>query len=224
MSVVSSQKEIIVVHSGGMDSSICLALAIREVGAKNVLALHFDYNQRHRTEIEAATKICDTWGVEQQIIKLDFLQDITCNALVDHELDIIYQRGETINTLVVGRNGLMMRLAAIRAHSLGAHCVSTGVIEVESANSGYRDCSRDYMNKIQEILRIDLDDPQFEIRTPVVFMTKAETMRVAKDLGILDFLLEETVSCYNGIKHEGCGTCPACLLRNDGMKFNRMRD
>ncbi len=212
------RKKAIIVHSGGMDSSLCLALAIREHGADNVLSLSFRYGQRHSNELDRAAHICQTWGVDHIVIPLLCLSEITEDALTNHALPIEHREGEAPNTLVVGRNGLMARLASIHAHHLGARCIYMGVIEVESANSGYRDCSRDYMDRMQDIMRIDLGVPDFEIRTPIVKMTKRETMELGHRLGVLGFLLEHTITCYNGLPHAGCGTCPACLLRNEGIR------
>jgi 7-cyano-7-deazaguanine synthase len=93
-----------------------------------------------------------------------------------------------------------------------------GVIEVDGSNAGYRDCSRAYMDLMQQILRLDLDDPSFEIRTPLVKMSKKQTLEEAARLKVLDFLLEETVTCYEGIPKKGCQKCPACLLRNEGIR------
>ena len=140
-------KDVVVVHSGGMDSSICLQLAIQEFGRDQVLSLTFDYGQRHKQEITQAKKICSDWGVDQVVLKISCLAQITDDALVNAAIPIEHKEGEPPNTLVVGRNGLMGRIAAIQAHSLGAHCIYMGVIEVESASSGYRDCSRDYMDR-----------------------------------------------------------------------------
>ncbi|MDP7319681.1 MAG: 7-cyano-7-deazaguanine synthase, partial [Bacteriovoracaceae bacterium] len=75
------QKKTIVVHSGGMDSSICLALAIEQYGAQNVLAMSFTYGQRHSQELLYAQKICEEWGVERIVIDLNCLNEITENAL-----------------------------------------------------------------------------------------------------------------------------------------------
>jgi 7-cyano-7-deazaguanine synthase len=94
-----------------------------------------------------------------------------------------------------------------------------GVMELEEANSGYRDCSRAYMDIIQSALRLDFSDPSFEIRTPLVMMNKKETMELGHDLGVLEYLLETTVTCYEGIQKEGCLKCPACKLRNNGLKI-----
>jgi 7-cyano-7-deazaguanine synthase len=212
------KKQAIIVHSGGMDSSLCLALAIREFGAKNVLSMSFSYGQRHSRELEQADKICRAWGVDHITLTIDCLQEITENALMDANKDIIEQPGSAPNTLVVGRNGLMARLAAIHADHLGANCIYLGVIEVEAANSGYRDCSRAYMDLLEKILRMDLANEAFEIRTPVVNMTKCETMELGYQLGVLEFLLKETITCYRGVPEYGCGDCPSCLLRNEGIE------
>lgn len=211
-------KKAVVLHSGGMDSSLCLALAIQEFGRDQVLSLSIKYGQRHSTELKQALRISHDWGVDHVELPLDCLKEITHNALIDHQQPIIHQPGQAPNTLVAGRNGLMTYLAAIHAHHLGARCIYLGVIEVEQANSGYRDCSRDYMNLVQTLLRRDFDDQNFEIRTPLVNMTKKETLVLGYQLGILEYLLQETISCYEGMPYEGCQTCPACHLRNDGIR------
>ncbi|HRD55271.1 MAG TPA: 7-cyano-7-deazaguanine synthase QueC [Parachlamydiaceae bacterium] len=211
------KKDAVVVHSGGMDSSICLKLALDEFQKENVLSLSFSYNQKHSNEIIQAAKIADHFCVDHVVINIDALSEITENALTNHSMTILKAENASPNTLVVGRNGLMARIAAIHANHLQASCIFMGVIEVEAANSGYRDCSRAYMDLMEQILRIDLDDPKFTIRTPLVLMTKKETMALADSLGVLDYLLEETITCYNGIRHMGCKDCPACKLRNEGL-------
>lgn len=212
------KKKAIVVHSGGMDSSICLAQAVKDLSAENILCLSFSYGQRHALEITRAKEIASQFNVDHAIVDMNCLNAVTNNALTNHQIEINHQQGEAPNTLVVGRNGLMARVAAIHANHLGASCIYMGIIEVESANSGYRDCSRSYMDKMQEILRIDLDDHSFEIKTPIVKMTKVETMQLADDLNVLEYLLEKTITCYEGIEKFGCNKCPACKLRNEGIK------
>lgn len=209
--------DVVVIHSGGMDSSLCLALAVREFGPQQVLSMSFNYGQRHSPELERAKSIANHFGVKNIQFPVDCLSEITDNALINPNIEIKHDPGKAPNTLVVGRNGLMVRIAAIHAQHLGAHYVYTGVIEVEAANSGYRDCSRDYMDKMQEILRIDLDDESFEVRTPVVKMTKRETMELGHELGELEYLLRETITCYEGKPLAGCMECPACKLRNEGI-------
>lgn len=225
------KKKAIIVHSGGMDSSLSLAVAKKEYGPENILSMTFTYNQRHIDEIERARFICQEWNIDQVILDISCLAAITENALTNKNLEIEYNSNNTKNTsssssvrsvpntLVVGRNGLMCRIAAIHANHLGAKKVYMGVIGVEAANSGYRDCTRAYMDKMQDILRIDLDDPEFEVVTPLVHMTKKETMELGYSLGedTLEFLLENTITCYRGIDKAGCMNCPACKLRNQGI-------
>ncbi len=213
------KKKTIVVHSGGMDSSLCLALAVKEFGCENVLSLSFTYNQRHSQELERASKISSYFKVDHTELDLSCLSQITKSALIGSVDKILHPEGEPPNTLVVGRNGLMARLASIHAHSLGAHSIYMGVMELEEANSGYRDCSRAYMDIIQSALRMDFADDKFEIRTPLVNMTKKETMELGYKLGVLEYLLENTITCYEGIDKEGCLKCPACKLRNSGLKI-----
>lgn len=207
----------IVVHSGGMDSSLCLALAVRDHGAAHVLSLGFDYGQRHHDELRRAAHIAAHFGVRRHVVEIGCYRALTRNALMDTDAEITHRPGEAPSTLVMGRNGLMARLAAILGEQIGAHLIYMGVIGVEAANSGYRDCTRDYMDRMQDILRLDVGHDALEIRTPLVDMTKAETMALGHALGCLGFLLDETVTCYRGVPHRGCGDCPACALRNEGI-------
>lgn len=210
-------KKAVVLHSGGMDSSICLALAARKYGKENILSFSFSYHQRHSPEIVQAASICKVWGIDHTVLNIDCLHEITENALTRHDIPIEHKPGQPPNTLVVGRNGLMAWLGSIHADHLKAEAIYMGIMEIEGANSGYRDCSRAYMDAVQAILRHDLDNPQFEIRTPLVRMTKPETMAIADELGILDFLIHETITCYQGQRHPGCTQCPSCKLRNAGI-------
>lgn len=213
------KKKAVVVHSGGMDSSLCLALAVKEFGAENVLSLSFTYNQRHLIELNRARLISNYFKVDHVELDLSCLSQITESALIGNHQKIEHKEGEAPNTLVTGRNGLMARLAGIHADSLGANCIYMGVMELEAANSGYRDCSRNYMDLVEAALRMDFANPKFEIRTPLVMMNKKETMELGYKLGVLEFLLETTVTCYEGIEKEGCMKCPACKLRNQGLKI-----
>lgn len=211
------KKKAIVIHSGGMDSSLCLALAIREFGVEQVLSLTFSYSQRHSVEIVQAQKICQEWGVDHHVLPIDCLQEITTSALIGNTIPIQKYDHQPPNTLVVGRNGLMAHIGGIHAEQLGAHCLYMGVMELEGANSGYRDCSRKYMDLQQEILRMDLNDSTFEIRTPLIHLRKKETLEIAQQLEILNYLIRETITCYEGMRHPGCQVCPACQLRNQGI-------
>lgn len=212
------EKKAVVVHSGGMDSSICLALAIQEHGRNNLLSLSFDYGQRQKLEIERAASICQDWQVQHKVVRFDCLKDLTKNALIDKDQDLDDFPDKVSGSCVVGRNGLFARLAAIQAQSIAAECLYMGVLELDCTNSGIADCSRKYIKLLEKIFRIDLLSPNFSIRTPLIHMTKKETMQIAYDLGILSYLLRQTITCYHGIPELGCKTCPACKLRNEGLK------
>lgn len=218
MKKLKKTKKAIVVHSGGSDSSLCLALAMREFGKEAVLSLSFHYDQRHLQELQQAEKICRQWGVDHIVLSVECLKEITESALIGNVVAIDHPEEGPANTLVLGRNGLMARLAAIHAHSLDAHCIYMGVIEDDAKIAGYRDCTRDYMDLKQKILRIDLADPAFEIRTPLVHMSKKEAFELSYRLGVLEFLLKETITCYQGIPHQGCRNCPSCKIRNTGLR------
>lgn len=212
-----SAKKAVVIHSGGMDSSICLKLAIEEFGCTNVLSLSFLYGQRHSaSEIQSARKICSDWGVQHREIPLDFYSEITSNALLDPSQQILNSKQP--NTMVLGRNGIMAQIGAVVAKEWDATCIYMGVIEIEASNSGYRDCSREYMDLIQKVICLDLMNPQFSIKTPLIKMSKAETLKLAHSLGVLDYLLKNTTTCYEGIPASGCTICPACVLRAEGLK------
>ena len=211
------KKKAVVIHSGGLDSSLCLALAAREFGPSEVLSISFCYGQRHKPEITQAEKICKTWGIDHMLLNIDCLEKITESALIGHSIPMNQEDGKAANTLVMGRNGLMVRLGAIHAQHLGAHYIYTGIIEVDAKKMGYRDCTRAYMDLKQEILRQDLGDPMLEIRTPLVYMSKKETLELSYSLGILPFLLQESISCYEGKKLQGCGNCFSCEIRNNAI-------
>ncbi len=212
-------KQAVIVHSGGMDSTLCLALAMQEYSHEDILSLSFRYGQRHSNELAAAEKICRLWNIDHAVVDLSTFSTLSRNALTDTSMPIDFgHEAAAPTTLVVGRNGLMARLAAIHAHSLGAQCIYLGVMEIEAKEIGYRDCSEEYIKLKERILQIDLGDPLFRIKTPLIHMTKEETANLAHQLGILDFLLEHTISCYEGLPGEGCRKCPACYLKNRGLE------
>lgn len=215
----STVKHAIVVLSGGMDSAICLALCIKNFGAKHTSAITFDYGQRHQSEKESAKIIAKYFGVDQITVELPFFSQLTTNALLDHDrsLNEFQEEFALPNTLVIGRNGLFARVGAIYAHNVKASHLYLGVLGLEAANSGYLDCSRNYFDLMEQVLRIDLGTENFWIHTPLVDMTKKQTLELAYDLGSLKFILENSITCYDGIKDFGCGKCAACNLRNAGI-------
>ena len=208
----------VVVLSGGQDSATCLALACRKYGAARVAAITFTYGQRHRVEVRYARRLAnDVFRIGRwKSVALDFYADLTSNALFDEHAPIVKPRGAACpNTVVEGRNAVFLLLASVWAKSLGARAVYTGVSEADF--SGYPDCREKFIKAQQKAIRLALDYP-VRIITPFMHMSKADEWALADELGILDVIRNHTVTCYNGIPGDGCGTCPACVLRNRGLR------
>ncbi|MBO5941470.1 MAG: 7-cyano-7-deazaguanine synthase QueC [Kiritimatiellae bacterium] len=210
-----SGKKAVVVLSGGQDSATCLALAVKKYGSENVAAVTFEYGQRHSLETKFAMRLAKRFGVKtHKIVKLDFYRELTTNALMSATAPIEKRKGASCPTTVVeGRNAFFLLLAAVWAKELGAFDIYTGVSEADY--SGYPDCRAAFIRSQQKTLRLALEWP-VRIVTPFMRMTKAQEWALAEQLGILDIIENETLTCYNGIPGKGCGECPACKLRNRG--------
>lgn len=205
----------VVVLSGGQDSAICLALAVRKYSAGEVAAITFDYGQRHAIETKYARRLAKRFGIAMhKVVKLDFYRNLTTNALLDPAMPI-RRRRTCPNTVVEGRNAFFLMAASVWAKSLGARQVYIGVSEADS--SGYPDCRADFVRAQARAIRLALDYP-VRIVAPFQHMTKAREWELADRLGILEVVRRDTVTCYNGIPGDGCGRCPACELRLRGLR------
>lgn len=205
----------IVVLSGGQDSATALALAVRKFGAGEVAAITFAYGQRHALETKFAKGLVRHFGIARhKLIKLDFYRQLTTNALLSKDVKIERKPGAKCpSTVVEGRNAFFLLAASVWAKSLGATEVYTGVSEADF--SGYPDCRAVFIRAQQRAIRLALGYP-IHIVTPFIHKTKAQEWAMADRLGILDIIENHTLTCYNGIPGRGCGTCPACRLRNRG--------
>ena len=217
----------IVVLSGGQDSALCLALACRRFGSSEVAAITFAYGQRHAVELKYAKRLVKRFGVaNHNIVRLDFYSKITSNALMTPGARIKKLACTTTsqlsnrstpqlpNTVVEGRNAIFLQIASVWAKSLGAKFVYTGVSQTDY--SGYPDCREAFIKAQQKSIRLALEYP-VTIVTPFMHKTKADEWALADKLGLLDYINENTVTCYNGIPGKGCGKCPSCMLRNRGL-------
>jgi 7-cyano-7-deazaguanine synthase len=202
-----------VVFSGGQDSTTCLFWA-KSMFAE-VEAVTFDYGQRHKAEIQCATEIAKELGVRQTILDMSLLNQLAPNALTRQDIDIDQKEGELPTTFVDGRNLLFLSFAAIAAKQAGARHLITGVCETDF--SGYPDCRDSFIKSLNVTLNLSMDYP-FVIHTPLMWLDKAETWRLADELGAFQFVREKTLTCYNGIPGDGCGECPACKLRRAGLE------
>ncbi len=211
--MMKSEKAV-VVFSGGQDSTTCLFWALKQF--KEVETLSFDYGQRHRTELEHASRIAAELGVPHRILDMSLLNQLAPNALTRSDLAITHEEGQLPSTFVEGRNMVFFTFAAIYAKQIKARHLVVGVCETDF--SGYPDCRDIFVKSLDVTLNLAMEYP-FVIHTPLMWLNKADTWRLADELGALDFVREKTVTCYNGIPGDGCGECPACKLRSAGLQM-----
>lgn len=210
---MSVSDQALVIFSGGQDSTTCLLQAIAQFGANQVQAITFLYGQRHAIELECARQIAQALGVKQRIVDLSLIGQLTHNALMDDQASIQESDDAPPNTMVDGRNALFLMYAGIYAKSQGIKHIYLGVSETDF--SGYPDCRDVFVKSMNVSLNLSMDY-QFQIHTPLMNLTKAQTWALADDLGYLDFVRQKTHTCYLGVKG-GCGTCPSCVLRENGL-------
>lgn len=203
----------IVVFSGGQDSTTCLFWALKTF--KEVEAVTFNYSQRHKLEIECAKEIAKDLNVRHHILDMNLLNQLAPNALTRDDIEIKEgEDGELPSTFVPGRNLIFLSFAAILASQVGAKHIITGVCETDF--SGYPDCRDAFVKSLNVSINLSMDK-EFVIHTPLMWLDKAETWGLADDLNALDYVREKTLTCYNGIIGDGCGECPSCKLRKNGL-------
>ncbi len=209
-------KKAVVVFSGGQDSTTCLAQALKEFD--EVHAITFDYGQRHKLEIEVAQQLAKQLGVTaHKVMDVSLLNELAISSLTRDDIPVSHelQANGLPNSFVPGRNILFLTLAGIYAYQIGATTVITGVCETDF--SGYPDCRDEFVQAMNQALAKGMDLPLM-IRTPLMWLNKAETWALADQLGALDLVRHQTLTCYNGLIGDGCGECPACGLRQAGLK------
>ncbi len=204
----------LVLFSGGQDSTTCLYWAKQRFA--DVSAIAFDYGQRHRIELKAAKKIASKANVNLDVQTLDLLSKLTVNSLTSLTLEVEKEKPDhrPPNTLVEGRNMLFITYAAIYAKARNINHLVTGVGQADF--SGYPDCRNDFILSLNQTLNLSMDF-EYTIHTPLMWKNKSEIWQLADELGVFELVKNETVTCYNGIKGSGCGDCPACKLRNNGL-------
>ncbi|MDL2243398.1 7-cyano-7-deazaguanine synthase QueC [Bacteroidales bacterium OttesenSCG-928-J19] len=205
----------LVLHSGGQDSTTCLFWAIKNF--KEVRTLCITYGQRHSKEIEVAENIAKEAGVPFQLLDAMVISRLADNSLTNPEMVMDKTKPEDSfpNTFVPGRNLLFLTFASVIARAHGIRHIVTGVSQADY--SGYPDCRDTFIRSANATLNLATDE-QFIIHTPLMWLNKAETWALADELGVLDIVKNKTLTCYNDVIAEGCGECPACELRNKGLK------
>ena len=234
MNSAAVSRKALVLFSGGQDSTTCLAWALDRFAEVETLA--FDYGQRHRVELDCRLTVraeiarqFPHWAAKlgaDHLLDLSLLGQISDTALTS-EREIELQANGLPNTFVPGRNLLFLTFAATLAYRRGASVLVGGMCETDF--SGYPDCRDNTLKALQVALSLGLDTPM-TLDTPLMFIDKADTWRLAEQLGgqaLVKLIVEETHTCYlgeRGALHDwghGCGHCPACALRAKGFASYR---
>lgn len=221
-----NDKKAVVLLSGGLDSTTCLALA-KEQGYE-CHALSISYGQRHDAELKAATRIAKHFEVAgHQHIHVN-LDAFGGSALTDERIDVPMDQvpGDVIPvTYVPARNTLFLSLALGMAESIGAWDIFIGVNAVDY--SGYPDCRPEFIQAFAKLSQLATsagvgEGGEFAIHTPLIKLTKAEIIKQGVALGVA---YEHTVSCYKADEDgRACGRCDACQLRKQGFLESGLPD
>jgi len=221
-------KRAVCLVSGGLDSSTCLAYAIRE--GFQCYALSFDYGQRHRVELEAASRVATALGAERHLIASIDTRLFEGSALTG-SIDVPKQRGDAEMgqgipvTYVPARNTVFLSFALAWAEVLEAADIFIGVNAIDY--SGYPDCRPEYIAAFERMANLATKAAieggvRLRVHTPLAHMSKADIVKLGAELG-LDFGL--THSCYDPDEQgRSCGECDSCLLRKKGFREAGLND
>jgi len=212
----------LIVLSGGQDSTTCLYWALDKFGSDAVEAITFDYGQRHRVELGCAARVAEFAGVPHTVMPIDTFAALGGNALTDQNIGV--QKDADIetdlpNTFVPGRNIVFLTFAAAYAWQRNIEHLVTGVAQTDY--SGYPDCRQETIEALQATIRLGMAS-NVVIHTPLMSLSKKETVLLARDLGALE-VMALTHTCYEG-RRPPCGECPACVLRARGFNEAGIED
>ncbi len=219
----------LVLFSGGVDSTTCLAEVIGKYGKDEVLALSVSYGQKHSKELEVSKRIADHYGVRYK--RLDLAQifaDSDCSLLQGSESDIPKESyaeqlkktdGKPVSTYVPFRNGLFLASAASIAISNGCTEIYYGAHSDDAAGNAYPDCSEEFNDAINKAIYIG-SGKQLRVIAPFVELNKADVVARGLELNVP---YELTWSCYEG-GDKPCGKCGTCLDRAAAFRANGIND
>lgn len=204
----------LVLHSGGIDSSVCLAMAMVEYGVRNVLSLGINYGQRHSTELKYAQKLCDHYGITRRVLQLPTIKG---SILTDPDADIPkvgYDEIEGLSPAYVPyRNGLMLAHCAAIAQAEEYNLIYYGAHAEDALNWAYPDCTPEFNGAQANAIFIGTNQ-KVQLITPFQWSKKTEILLKGTSLNIP---YELTWSCYvGGVIH--CGQCPTCRARHRGFE------
>lgn len=235
-STIPQPEQVVVLFSGGQDSTTCLAWAISEYGKENIRTLGFDYGQRHQVEVQAAYDISAALEMPHPhyVMPVEVLKILSGAALTNPNIEVEAVASEESgnqfaykhklpSTFVPGRNMLFLTLAAAYGAHRGIYTLVTGVCQADDA--GYPDCRESFILAAEAALAEALDE-DIVVEAPLLKINKSGTWALADRYGVLDLVVNLTHTCYHGVhdddhKHEwgyGCAECPACTERANGFR------
>lgn len=220
---VYKMKKAVVLFSGGLDSTTCLALAKSQ--GYECFGLSFSYGQRHSAELSAAKRIAQHMGIEHKIVALD-VDLFRGSALTDEKLQVPdFQKSEEIPvTYVPARNTIFLSMALGFAESIGARDLFIGVSSIDYSH--YPDCRPEFIQAFQTLANLatkaGVENDSLTLHAPLQYLSKAKTIELGSELGV-NYAL--TVSCYQANDAgEACGHCDSCTFRKQGFAEAKRKD
>lgn len=229
---MSKERKILVSLSGGLDSTTLTLKAKEEFD--EVAAISFNYGERNVKELDYAKRLAAELGIKHHILDARYIASLNNNSYLTHNADnIAFENGKKLeevedksteglekegipNTFVPGRNFFFIGMAAVYAHCQGFTHIGIGVNSLDF--SGYPDCKPNFIKSIDKTINLALGLYKgIKIWRPFQYYTKVQILEEADKLGRLEWVLNNTLSCYNGIENGGCGECPSCIIRNEAI-------
>lgn len=219
----------LVLLSGGIDSTTCLALAIDKYGKENVVALSALYGQKHTRELKAARDIAKYYGIEH--IEIDLVKIFSysnCSLLSHSDKEIPHEsyaeqlketKGDTVSTYVPFRNGLFLSTAASIALSKDCNIILYGAHSDDAAGNAYPDCSKEF-NEAMNLAIYEGSGKKLKVEAPFVNLHKKDIVKKGMELNVP---YELTWSCYEGQEYS-CGKCGTCIDREKAFELNNTID
>ena len=219
----------LVLFSGGLDSSVCLGLAVKEYGAEEVLALSIYYGQKHKKELLASERVAEHYGVKRLTVDMgEIFKGSNCTLLEGTAEEIPHEEyseqlkkthGGPVNTYVPYRNGLFLSSAASLALNYGCEVIYYGAHADDAAGNAYPDTSIAFHKAISDAIYIGSGN-QLRVLAPFIDKTKAQVVAAGTEIGV-PFAL--TWSCYEG-QEKACGVCGTCRDRKLAFRLNGLTD
>lgn len=225
-----SNQKVVVLLSGGIDSSTCVAIAVDKFGSENVYALNILYGQKHDRELKSAQDIANHYNIHYQLLDLSSIFSFSNCSLLKHSTNEITHKsyfeqlseigGEgTVSTYVPFRNGLMLSTAASYAQSVGANIIYYGAHADDAAGRAYPDCTTEFVEYMNKAIYIGTGN-EVSIEAPFINYNKTEIVKLGLELKVP---YEKTWSCYEG-DTEPCRSCGTCIDREKAFTNNGTTD